>query len=209
MVHNVQFLLDIIISPALAELILCSIGDEVELRCLDADQIATTYCIFVDSALFDENKAHRMRLEYLGKNEAHIRTHPSLRTFSTVKTFCLDKDHDIFRTTQKTKYFALNPSTMLSCLRPFDVLSIVTKLTGIQDTELCSTRTYEKILARIHKFDSADIFAKKSSDVIDKRITSTFKSSITWSDIAGQHEIKNRLLECFSISEKVNLIIID
>lgn len=209
-------MLDITISHALAELVFCSIGDEVMLRNFDVDQITTTYCIFVDSALFKENRVHRVGLEYVGnfgtlisgKKEAYLHSNPSLRTFSTTNVFCLDKNHDVFKITCKTKYFTINPSTKLSCLQPFDILSIITKFTSTQETEelidneLCSTRTYEKVLTRLHKFDS-DTFAKKPSDVIDKRTIPVFKSSLAWSDIAGQHEVKNRLLECFSISEKV------
>ena len=43
---------------------------------------------------------------------------------------------------------------------------------------------------------------KSSADVGAKGTVPMHKSSLAWSDIAGQHDVKSRLLECFSVSEK-------
>jgi ATPase family protein associated with various cellular activities (AAA) len=201
--------LDIIISPALAERTSCSIGDEVILRVLDVNQITSARCILVESVTPSYDEASRADLEYIGRKEARIYSNPALRTFETAYMHCLDSDHDLFRITQKTRRFGLNPSAKLSCMRPFDLFSIITKLEKTRDMEgwreedVCSVRTYEKILRRVHKFQ-ADAQAKKSlTGTASQGSIQIFKSSLAWSDIAGQHDVKNRLLECFNIGEKL------
>lgn len=209
MVSDIFTLLDIIISPALAERASCSIGDEVILRVVDVDQITSARCIFVESVASNHDEASCADLEYIGRKEARIHSNPALRTFGTAYTHCLDSGHDIFRITQKTRRFGLNPSTKLSCMRPFDLLSIITKLEKTQsreewrDEDVCSVRTYEKVLRRVHKFQTDMQVKKSSSGTASQGNIQIFKSSLAWSDIAGQHDVKNRLLECFNIGEKL------